>query len=216
MRDFAAAIFDMDGLLLDSERLALKTFQTTCSHFELGDLTDLFTQCIGTNSKLGESILKTGLNGVVDYRDFSSTWDKHYKSVTEKTPIPLKDGVKELLQYIQSLEVPMAVATSTATGHAETKLRFSGILDYFDFIIGGDQVTQSKPDPEIYLKAASRLNTSPSKCIAFEDSTNGVKAAVAAGMTIIQIPDLVQPDKDLLTLGHIVLDSLTEVLTYKF
>mgnify|MGYP000072935976 CR=1 FL=1 len=110
----------------------------------------------------------------------------------------------------------MAVATSTRTDRAKVKLSDSGILDYFDIIIGGDQVSNSKPDPEIYLKAASELSSEPSKCLAFEDSPNGVKSAVAAGLTVIQVPDLVQPDEDLLKMGHIVLGSLADVQDYDF
>jgi len=142
--------------------------------------------------------------------------DGEYRRVIEESPIPLKDGAEELLRYISSIEIPIAVATSTAIDRAQKKLKSSGILDYFDFIIGGDQVTRSKPDPEIYLKAASELSSEPSKCLALEDSANGVKAAVAAGMTVVQIPDLVQPGEELLSLGHIVLRSLYDVPKYQF
>jgi beta-phosphoglucomutase-like phosphatase (HAD superfamily) len=90
------------------------------------------------------------------------------------------------------------------------------LLDYFEIVIGGDQVERGKPDPDIYLKAASALSAAPSKCLALEDSTNGVKAAVAAGMTVVQIPDLVQPNEELLQLGHIVLSSLADVPKYNF
>ena len=110
----------------------------------------------------------------------------------------------------------MAVATSTRTEWAKVKLSDSGILHYFDKIIGGEQVSNSKPDPEIYLRAASELSSEPSKSLALEDSPNGVKSAVAAGLTVIQISDLVQPDENLLKMGHIVLGSLAEVQDYDF
>lgn len=83
-------------------------------------------------------------------------------------------------------------------------------------MIGGDQLTHSKPDPEIFLKAASNLLCEPTHCIAFEDSPNGVKSAVSAGMTVVQIPDLIKPDSALLELGHIVLDKISDVLTFNF
>jgi beta-phosphoglucomutase-like phosphatase (HAD superfamily) len=110
----------------------------------------------------------------------------------------------------------MAVATSTRTKRATEKLGDAGLLDYFKIVIGGDQVEQGKPDPEIYLKAASALSSAPSRCLALEDSANGVKAAVAAGMTVVQIPDLVPPSDELLQLGHIVLSSLADVPKYDF
>ena len=86
----------------------------------------------------------------------------------------------------------------------------------FDTIIGGDQVKKSKPHPDIYLKAAEALEVRTNDCLALEDSENGVRSAVAAGMTVVQIPDLVKPSYDLLKLGHIVLNSMQEVLHFEF
>jgi beta-phosphoglucomutase-like phosphatase (HAD superfamily) len=93
-------------------------------------------------------------------------------------------------------------------------LRKSGVLDRFQAVIGSDQVRNGKPEPDIYLKAAGLLNARPERCLALEDSENGVRAAVGAGMTVVQIPDLVQPSAELLALGHIVLDSLREVAAH--
>lgn len=216
MQNFIATIFDMDGLLLDSERLALKTFQATCSNFNLGDMTDLFKRCIGANAKLGESILENGLKGIADFREFGREWTEAYHKATEEKAIPLMNGVEQLLKHIEILGIPMAVATSTETDRAQAKLRASGILDYFKIIVGGDQVSKSKPNPDIYLKAASELSSDPHRCLALEDSANGVKAAMAAGMTVVQIPDLIQPDEELLKMGHIVLSSLADVPEYDF
>jgi HAD superfamily hydrolase (TIGR01509 family) len=216
MQNFSAVIFDMDGLILDTERLAFKAFQTTSSQFRLGDLSELFKQCIGTNDELGKAILKDGLAGIADDKAFGLAWMREYKRITTEQPIPLKHGVEQLLPYIESIDIPMAVATSTQTQRATEKLGDAGLLDYFKIVIGGDQVEQGKPDPEIYLKAASALSSAPSRCLALEDSANGVKAAVAAGMTVVQIPDLVPPSDELLQLGHIVLSSLADVPKYDF
>ena len=216
MQQFAAAIFDMDGLLLDSEKLALAAFQSTCSEFNLGDQSELFFRCVGTNAEMGRSILKDGLEDVMDFEMFGRFWNSEYRRISEESPIPLKVGAKNLLLHLESLNIPMAVATSTDAMYANEKLRFSGIRDFFDVVVGGDHVRRSKPDPEIYLKAASLLDSDPFKCLAFEDSANGVKAAVAAGMTVIQVPDLVKPDSALLRLGHIVLESLADVPNLKF
>lgn len=216
MRNFNAIIFDMDGLLLDSERLALDAFKATCSTFSLGDLTDVFKQCIGTNPDLGSLILQNGLQGIMDHKIFDEEWERAYTKLTEEKPVPLKHGAERLLNFIESLSIPMAVATSTKTERAKIKLSDSGILNYFEMIIGGDQVSNSKPDPEIYLKAASGLCSEPSTCLAFEDSPNGVRSALAAGMTVIQVPDLLPPDEALLKMGHVVLSSLADVQEYDF
>jgi HAD superfamily hydrolase (TIGR01509 family) len=216
MKNFKLAIFDMDGLLLDSELLALKAFEAGCSQFNLGDQTDLFMQFVGTNADKGNAVMKQALDDLIDVDEFIATWRGIYADWIAKEPVPLKSGVKDVLMHLTSLNIPIAVATSTKTVAAENKLKMAGIFDYFEVVIGGDQVSHSKPKPDIFLKAAASLACEPSSCIAFEDSPNGVKSAVAAGMTVVQIPDMIEPDDALLKLGHIVLDNLSDVLTFNF
>lgn len=211
MKNFKAVIFDMDGLLLDSERIVLGVFHATCASFGLGDLTEVFRRCIGTNPAMSDSILRDGLAGIVDFEEFNLVWERELKRVMEAGPIPLKSGARELLKHMESIDIPMAVATSTNTERAKERLEASGILNHFKILIGGDQVERSKPAPDIYLKAAFELSFDPCDCLVLEDSANGVKAAVGAGMTVVQIPDLVQPDEELLKLGHIVLHGLSDV-----
>jgi len=216
MKNFSAAIFDMDGLLLDSEQLALRAFEVGCVQFGLGDQTDLFMRFVGTNAEKGNAEMKQALDGMIDVDEFIKTWRGIYADWIQHNPVPLKVGVKDVLTHLNSLNIPVAVATSTKTTPAESKLKMAGIFDYFDFVVGGDQVSHSKPDPDIFLKAAASLMCDPSSCIAFEDSPNGVRSAVAAGMTVVQIPDMIEPDETLLELGHIVLDEISDVLTFDF
>jgi beta-phosphoglucomutase-like phosphatase (HAD superfamily) len=121
-----------------------------------------------------------------------------------------------LLEHVSSLGIPTAVATSTRTERAREKLLRAGVLDRFHEVVGGDQVAHSKPSPDIYLRVAELLRVRPRGCLALEDSDNGVRAALAAGMTVVQIPDLLSPSADVLELGHIVLTSLAEVAEYPF
>lgn len=216
INNFSGALFDMDGLLLDSEPLAKKAFDTVCNQFGLGDMSDVFMQFVGTNTEKGNAVIRQAINGKVDVDEFNTTWRGLYGSWVEHQAVPLKTGVKELLEYFKSQNIPMAVATSSQTTIAEHKLKKSAIFDYFEIVIGGDQLTHSKPDPEIFLKAASNLLCEPTHCIAFEDSPNGVRSAVAAGMTTVQIPDMIKPDAALLELGHIVLNEISDVLTFNF
>lgn len=211
VRQFQAVIFDMDGLLLDTERIALSSFIDTCAQFGLGDQMDLFIRCIGTNQALGQQVLREGLGGRVDPLHFEHVWDTKYVKRTSNTPIPLKDGAIELLQQVATLQIPTAVATSTASARAAQKLRDAGISNYFAAIVGGDQVANSKPCPDIYLRAAAILRVKPETCLALEDSDNGVRSALSAGMTVVQVPDLVQPSPDVRALGHIVLHSLRDL-----
>ncbi len=215
MNHFDAIIFDMDGLLLDSEIIGLQTFQQTCEEFDLGDRTDLFIQCIGTNSEATKNILSNGLGPEVDFVTFWSIFCSKYHAETKTKAIPLKQGVIDLLQHIQTLRLPVAVATSTHTEFALIKLNNAGIADYFDRVIGGEQVSNSKPLPDIYLKAVEKLNVEPANCLALEDSENGVKSALSAGLIVIQIPDLVKTSHKIQP-NHIILDSLTKVANFNF
>ena len=216
MKRFDAVIFDMDGLLLDSERLALAAFLETCEALCLGDKSALFKRCIGRNALEGKKILQEGLGCEANYEEFDKIWAKSYKARTEQQAIPVKRGAKELLDYIRSFAIPTAVATSTETASAIDKLRRTSLLDYFDIIIGGDQVIKGKPQPDIYQHAVMKLGARCSHSLALEDSDNGVKSALAAGLTVIQIPDLIEPSKDFRRQGQIILPNLFEVCTYRF
>ncbi len=216
MNRFHAAIFDMDGLLLDTERIALLTFLEACEHFGIGPQPDVFTRCLGTNQALGLAILEAGLEGKADHLEFRRVWESRYVASITHRPIALKDGAADLLEHLASLSMPLAVATSSNTPRATQKLRDAGILERFDAIVGGDQVARSKPDPEIYLKAAAALGVAPGKCLALEDSENGVRAALSSGMTVIQVPDLVEPAPHVRDFGHIILRSLREVADHAF
>ncbi|MFK7855377.1 MAG: HAD family hydrolase [Granulosicoccus sp.] len=210
---YSASIFDMDGLLIDSEKIALRTFQEKCDEHQLGDQLSLYNRILGTNDQTTQLILKKTLPDSIDSELFMSEWLDNYLRVTS-AGVPLMKGVENLLDALGRYKVPMAVATSTRSDRARDKLHKSGLLHRFDAIIGGDQIENGKPAPDIYLKAAATLQTDPEHCIALEDSPNGVRAAHAAGMHVIQIPELVQPDTALLALGHTVLPDLDEVISY--
>lgn len=216
MNNFEAIIFDMDGLLLDSEEIALVAFNETLDYFGLESQTELFFKLIGTNALSCRKILREELRGKTDSDKFGKLWDKMYMEKTLEAPIPLKKGVLELLDYINNIGLISAVATSTKTEEAIKKLKSAGILDYFKVVVGGERVKEGKPNPEIYLLAAKELSVNPKNCLGLEDSENGVKSAFSAGLTVIQIPDLVQPSDELKKLGHIILESLDDVVNYQF
>ena len=173
MKRFDAAIFDMDGLLLDSETIALAAFLETCRQFDLGDETETFMRCVGTNGALGERVLKEALEGKADHLEFGRVWDERYAAAISGKAVPLKHGVIELLEDLKAAGIRCAVATSTSSARAREKLRHAAILDNFEAVVGGDQVENSKPHPEIYLEAAAALGVPPEKCLALEDSENG-------------------------------------------
>ncbi len=207
-------IFDMDGLLLETEAIAMKAFEESCEAFGRTMRKDVYLQCIGTNEQRSREILKAGFGQDFPTEMIIKLWnEKYYKRAVEQ-PVPLKRGVKTLLNLLKENDIPAAIATSTAHKIAVKKLNNAKIFGYFREVVSGDMVLQSKPHPEIYLKAAEKINIKPEYCVALEDSETGVRAALAAGMKVFQIPDLIQPSAEFRQLGHTIVDSLEDVIPY--
>ncbi|PSW67405.1 phosphatase [Photobacterium leiognathi subsp. mandapamensis] len=209
---FSAFIFDMDGLLLDTERVCMDVFKQTCKSFNLPYLETAYLNIIGRNESGVEEVLRASYGDTMDYPVFRKQWKQTYLNIVENQAIPVKNGVIELLQWLQQQHVPMVVATSTNKQLALKKLELAGLSSFFSAITAGDEVSKGKPDPEIYLLAAKRLNVKPEQCLAFEDSNNGIKAAIAANMQAFQIIDLVKPSDEVKTFGHHVFPSMHETL----
>jgi HAD superfamily hydrolase (TIGR01509 family) len=140
-----------------------------------------------------------------------SAW-ANYARYLEQEGVPCKQGLFEVLDFLDSRQMRRAVATSTRTELAERKLARVGVLDRFDAVVGGDQVRNGKPAPDIYLRAAERLERGPDECIVLEDSRNGVRAASAAGMTVILVPDLCPIDQETEQLAFRTARSLLDVV----
>lgn len=212
---FSAAIFDMDGLLLDTERLCLDVFEQTCQHLGLPFLREVYTSTIGCNAQYTEPVIIQGYAAAgikLDYEQLRTLWRTNYDAIITQQAVPTKTGVIELLDWLKSQRIPIAVATSSDRASADSKLGLAQLDSYFDVYATGCEVTQSKPHPEIFLLAAERLGVAPSACLAFEDSNNGVKAAIAAQMRTYHIPDLVPPSDEVLALKPLYFASMHEVL----
>ena len=201
----------MDGLLLDTERIALDGFLHACRTQDVRADPNDFLRCIGTTMQRTRELL-------IEFRgpDFPldpviAAWDDYCDEHMVERPPPLKPGALPVLRTLHRHAIPCALATSTAAPHASVLLQSVGIAKFFAVRVTGDQVSKSKPDPEIFRTATSRLGVSPGCAWALEDSAHGVRAAHEAGLRVFQIPDLVQPDPATLSLGHTVLDSLHDV-----
>ncbi len=212
--NYKAAIFDMDGLLLDTEQVCMTAFQQTCTEMDIPFKQGIYLSIIGRNQAGIKPIIEKGYGDLLDYSVFHPRWMQRYLAVVEHQAIPVKSGIIALLEWLQSQNIPMVVATSTHNVLAHKKLQLAGLAHYFSHITSGDEVINGKPAPEIYLLAAQRLHISPEQCLAFEDSNNGVKSAIAANMTVLQIIDLVEPDTDTRALRHHIFNTMDEALTF--
>jgi len=211
IEQYQAIIFDMDGLLLDTEQIALQAFREACRQFNFEPALDIYLRAVGTNPVRTKMILTRGYGASFPFDQISPVWGENYRKAITERPIPVKAGAPEFLEFIKHAEKRTAIATSTAHQTAREKLERTGLLSFFELIVGGDQVAKGKPDPETYLKAAELLGVRPHQCLALEDSDNGVMAAHGAGMSVIQIPDLKEPSAEIRALGHPVLSSFMEV-----
>jgi HAD superfamily hydrolase (TIGR01509 family) len=214
LKHYNAVIFDMDGLLLDTETIALRAFQEACREQGLDPDLTVYHKCIGTTYARTREILQAGYGPGFPYDIISRLWNQKFTAEVEKFPVPKKAGVFDLLEYLEKTNTKRAIVTSTRHPTALKMLGNAGILRFFEFVIGGDQIINGKPHPEIYLTACQRLGEKPSDCLALEDSNNGVRSAFEAGLAVIQIPDLVQPSDQVRALGHLIMKSLEDVEKY--
>ncbi|MBP3983567.1 HAD family phosphatase [Pseudoxanthomonas helianthi] len=204
-----AVIFDMDGLMLDSERAMLRSW--TAAAAETGRDIDpsQWLRMVGHGDAVCLTILEERMSAV-QARELMARCQALYEMEME-AGLPLRPGVLELLQWLAQRGIRCGVATSTHRPRAPRKLQAAGLADYFDAIATGNDVTKSKPAPDIYLLAAQRLGVAPARCLALEDSPTGVRAALAAGMHAVQVPDLVAPDEEVRAWGHTIIASLHDV-----
>jgi HAD superfamily hydrolase (TIGR01509 family) len=209
-----AVIFDMDGLLLDTERIALAAYVEAAANVGLEDAAGLYPRYIGRDWKTTRALMEEAL-GTEDSRRLCLAWTESFDRMRFRTGgIPQKRGVNALLDLLEAAGTPVALATSTAREQTLAQLEASGLSDRFPTIATGDEVVSGKPAPDIYLLAASRLDRAPAACVALEDSEPGVEAARAAGMRVIMVPDLVAPTPRTLAMTERVCRSLDEARAF--
>ena len=183
-----AVIFDMDGLLIDSERVILDCWRGIAAEQGLPPADDVWLSMVGLHEAGCAELLNT-LLGAEQAGQLTLQCQHRYDLLVE-SGLPLKPGARGLLQDLFDLGIPMAVATSTRGERARIKLARSDIGHYFSHVVTSSDVLHPKPAPDLYLLAAARLGIAPHHCLALEDSEFGVRAASAAGIRVIQIPDL--------------------------
>ena len=214
MKKVDAIIFDMDGVLIDSERISFKCFQEVFKEYNYKMDEKFYLKLIGRNVKSIKAIMEEEYG--TDF-PFDTIYKKKAKlalEITDRNGVIIKPGVHELLDYLNKENYKIAVATSTRRERALQLLEEAKIKDKVNYVICGDQVENSKPDPEIFLKAAKGLDVNPEKCIVIEDSDAGITAAHAAKMIGIHVPDMKFLDDDTKELAFKICENLIDVKNY--
>ena len=213
IKDKTAVIFDMDGVIFDTERLYIEACVEVGDKYGADNIEETCHKCIGINSVATAEILYDTYGRDFPLQEFRSEVDEIFvRKFEEKAPV--KPGVKELLTYLKSTGYKIAIASSTKKSGVARELEQAGFLEYFDELVCGDMVEKSKPNPDIFLKAAECLGEEPENCIVIEDSFNGIRAAHAAEMFAIMVPDILPPDEEMKEKASLILDSLNDVLSY--
>ena len=207
-----AVIFDMDGVIFDSEQLVIDCWREIAGRHQIADMEETLRLCIGTNSQTTRQIVLDRHGADFPYEVYLKEVKEVWREKTERDGMPMKPGVRELLEWLSGRGVPTAIASSTRKELVTQELRDAGLLDYFGRIICGDMVKRSKPAPDIFLKAAEELGTAPENCLVIEDSHNGIRAAAAAGMVPVMVPDLLPATEEMRCLAVRVMPSLGALL----
>lgn len=209
MRRPGAVVFDMDGLLVDSERLARSVLQAAAADcgFRLSD--EVYLTLIGCGPEDADTRLAEHFGAAFHVPTFRSRRTERKREVIETAPVPLKPGARELLAFVAELGMPIGLATGST--REDVRELLGDLAEAFSAIATRDDVVRRKPSPDLYLAAAASLGVAPAECLAVEDSFSGVRAAAAAGMTVLMVPDLAEPTPDVVRLAAGVYGSLVEL-----
>ena len=207
----SGAIFDMDGLMFDTERLYQETWREIAAEMGIVLPIEFTKEISGSNGELLNRIVRTYYH--TDHPE--ELFERCVKEVEQKLThaVPIKPGLFELLDYLKSNGVKLAVASSSYMHVIESNLRTSKTEFYFDAVVSGQKLGRGKPFPDIFLYAAEQIHMDPGDCYVFEDSINGVLAGLAAGCETIMVPDYVEPNEQIRSSNAHICSSLLEAKT---
>lgn len=215
-----AVIFDMDGVIFDSERMVVICWKEVADRYGIPDIEAACTACLGLNREASRAKFKEKYGEDFPYDDYKAQMSALFHEKCSGGRLPIKKGAENLLRELKKRQIPTAIASSTRKEIVTRELTDGGLIGYFDKIICGDMVEHSKPHPEIFLRAASELGRSAGKdidvahTVVIEDSFHGIRAAHAGGFRPIMVPDRIAPTPEIEAMTEIVLPTLAAVENY--
>ena len=207
-------IFDMDGVIFDTEQLTLDCWRKISSEYHMPDIDKVYISCIGTNDQKTLGIFNDYYGDQYPILEIRQRVTNLLHQEIEQNGPPVKPFVRELLTYLHCNEYKIALASSTNTMQVERELKAADLYHYFHTIVGGDMVNKSKPAPDIFLHACSKLCMKPNNTFIVEDSENGIRAAFSAGAKPIMVPDLITPTIEIRKMCTKICNDLNDVKQY--
>lgn len=204
-------IFDLDGVIFDSEQVVRRGWQYAAQKLQLGDVDSLFLQCVGTNHIFTEQLLQKTFDAQLSYEEFRKYTREYFYQYTGAYGLPVKPGVKELMEYLKTEDYRIGLASSSTLQYILNGLRQAELIHYFDVIVSGENLQRSKPEPDIYLQACKKIGVIPAEAYAIEDSYNGIRSASRAGMQPIMVPDLLPTTAEMQALCRCICQDLFAV-----
>ena len=204
-------IFDMDGVIFDSEHAVYDGWKELATKYGFKNLEIPYRKCIGVNAAASRQIFLEFYGEDFPYDMYCAEQSRNYHAKYDNGNLPMKKGVHELLTALKARGYRTAIASSTRLAVVKHQIEAAGLLEFFDCIIGGDMVKKSKPDPEIFFKVAESLGGAVNEMYVIEDSYNGIRAAHSAGMIPIMVPDMLPPSEEMEKKAAYILDDLLQV-----
>ena len=214
MKEFDAVIFDMDGVIFDSERATMDCWIELAEKYSIPDIKTPYYKCIGVNAAKTREIMINTYGKDFQYDRYAKEASLMYHDRYDGGRLPVKKGVRLILEFLKKHDKKIALASSSKKETVISQLRDADILRFFDEIVTGDMVEKSKPEPDIFLKACEKTGVLPEKAYAIEDSYNGIRAAYSGKLKPIMVPDILPADDEMRQKAEAVLENLEEVADY--
>ena len=209
-----AIVFDMDGVIFDTEILTQEALQQVSNRYGEGDVSNFFPTTTGVSIAEAKELYHGFFGKDYPYEQRRAEMREYIAEYVAKNGMPVKEGAEEVLSYLKCNNYKIALATSSSRPSVESHLKSSGFARFFDVVVCGDEIKNGKPAPDIYLTACKKLSVDLGDRLIIKNSYNGVRSAAAAGLKVFMIPDLNPANAEMKSLAFAVLCSIAELLKY--